>query len=351
MSHSIDAYRSREETVGAWTQRNPADRQVLSDLRHRTEVTQHRHWLDSGLANSIRTYVNKVGPYHNPQETYHYYTPPVCSPEKNDFARYNVEEEGGCDDLDQGDNGWKIIHTDVFRFPPYKSLLCAVLGVGAQFLTLATGIIIMALLGMFNVHRHGAINSAAIVLYALTSCVSGYVSCSFYTQINGQRWVWNIILTSSLFSDPHELLAWKHTRAVHMAIAASCHSVPSLRSCTTSCQILPAEEHHPHGLPALANLLSVGARIRGPHLLPQSGETTVVVWVPRWSTGPRPLFISAHSAFYYRTGSVHERLVQSTEFFGYSLLTALVFSLMLGSVAFWASLAFIRYIYRSLKMD
>lgn len=61
----------------------------------------------------------------------------------------------------------------------------------------------MALLGMFNVHRHGAINSAAIVLYALTSCVSGYVSCSFYTQINGQRWVWNIILTSSLFSGEH----------------------------------------------------------------------------------------------------------------------------------------------------
>lgn len=50
-----------------------------------------------------------------------------------------MEEEGGCDDLDQGDNGWKIIHTDVFRFPPCKGLLCAVLGVGAQFLTLATG--------------------------------------------------------------------------------------------------------------------------------------------------------------------------------------------------------------------
>lgn len=63
-----------------------------------------------------------------------------------------------------------------------------------------TGIIVMALFGMFNVHHHGSINSAAIVLYALTSCVSGYVSCSFYTQINGQRWVWNIILTSSLFS-------------------------------------------------------------------------------------------------------------------------------------------------------
>lgn len=27
-------------------------------------------------------YVNKVGPYHNPQETYHYYQLPVCCPEK-----------------------------------------------------------------------------------------------------------------------------------------------------------------------------------------------------------------------------------------------------------------------------
>lgn len=27
-------------------------------------------------------YVNKVGPYFNPQETYHYYTLPVCVPEK-----------------------------------------------------------------------------------------------------------------------------------------------------------------------------------------------------------------------------------------------------------------------------
>ena len=44
------------------------------------------------------------------------------------------------------------------------------LGVGSQFLFLATGIMLMALLGMFNVHRHGSINASAVVLYALTSC-------------------------------------------------------------------------------------------------------------------------------------------------------------------------------------
>ena len=32
------------------------------------------------------------------------------------------------EDLDQDDNGWKIIHTDVFRFPQAKNLFCAILG-------------------------------------------------------------------------------------------------------------------------------------------------------------------------------------------------------------------------------
>lgn len=31
---------------------------------------------------NVTLYVNKVGPYHNPQETYHYYTLPVCRPQK-----------------------------------------------------------------------------------------------------------------------------------------------------------------------------------------------------------------------------------------------------------------------------
>lgn len=34
------------------------------------------------LGDNVTLYVNKVGPYHNPQETYHYYTLPVCRPEK-----------------------------------------------------------------------------------------------------------------------------------------------------------------------------------------------------------------------------------------------------------------------------
>ena len=50
--------------------------------------------------------------------------------------------------------------------------------------------------------RHHAMNSAAIFLYALTSCVAGYVSGSFFKKLGGTAWTWNIILTASLFALP-----------------------------------------------------------------------------------------------------------------------------------------------------
>lgn len=46
---------------------------------------------------------------------------------RNDFARYNLADDES-DELDQDNYGWKIISTDVFRFPPHKSLLSAVIG-------------------------------------------------------------------------------------------------------------------------------------------------------------------------------------------------------------------------------
>jgi len=55
--------------------------------------------------------------------------------------------------------------------PCYEvDVLMSVAGVGSQFLAIATGVLVMAVLGMFNIHRHGSIDIAVIILYALTSC-------------------------------------------------------------------------------------------------------------------------------------------------------------------------------------
>jgi len=43
--------------------------------------------------------------------------------------------------------------------------------------------------------------------------------------------------------------------------------------------------------------------------------------------------------------------LQTLQFFGYTLLSCYVFFLMLGTVGFFSSLRFIRYIYINIKMD
>ncbi|KAF6017703.1 TM9SF1 [Bugula neritina] len=136
---------------------------------------------------------------------------------KNDFAKYNDDMDA---EEDQEDNGWKIIHTDVFRFPKQKSLFCAVLGVGSQFLTVATGCLLLALLGTFNVHKHGQLNTAAIILYAFTSGVAGYVAASMYKMMDGERWVWNINLTSCLFAVPL-FIVWSVMNSVAWAYGST----------------------------------------------------------------------------------------------------------------------------------
>ena len=92
-------------------------------------------------------------------------------------------------------------------------MIIFVSGNGSQFLALSISIIVMALLGMFNVHRHHAMNSTAVLLYAFTSSIAGYVSANLFKKIGGHNWVWNIVLTSSLFALPF-FIVWSFVNTV-----------------------------------------------------------------------------------------------------------------------------------------
>ena len=99
-------------------------------------------------------------------------------------------------------------------------------GVGSQFLSIATGILLMAMLGMFNVHHHGSINTAAVVLYALTSCVAGYVAANVYKKMGGDNWVWNINLTSAIFARKSLASAQYDCHALIHIASSVCSSPP-----------------------------------------------------------------------------------------------------------------------------
>eukprot|EP00270_Netrium_digitus_P006730 TRINITY_DN1940_c0_g1_i2.p1 TRINITY_DN1940_c0_g1~~TRINITY_DN1940_c0_g1_i2.p1 ORF type:complete len:647 (-),score=171.95 TRINITY_DN1940_c0_g1_i2:358-2208(-) len=118
---------------------------------------------------------------------------------KNDFIKYTREDDSA---EDQEETGWKYIHGDVFRFPPFPSWFCAVIGVGTQLLVLVLSYFGLALVGLFYPYNRGAQYTACIVLYALTAGISGYVSAHLYRQMGGENWVRNIVLTALLFCGP-----------------------------------------------------------------------------------------------------------------------------------------------------
>lgn len=116
---------------------------------------------------------------------------------KNDFIKYTNEDEE-----EHEETGWKYIHGDVFRFPPYPNLFSAVIGSGTQLLVLVFFIFGLSLVGVFYPYNRGALNTACLVIYALTAGISGYVSAHLYRQMGGENWVRNLLLTGSLFSGP-----------------------------------------------------------------------------------------------------------------------------------------------------
>ncbi|KAI9384298.1 hypothetical protein POPTR_012G042300v4 [Populus trichocarpa] len=117
----------------------------------------------------------------------------------NDSVKYANDEELAAD---QEETGWKCIHGDVFRYPKHKSLFAACLGSGTQLLTLTVFIFILALVGVFYPYNRGALLTALVVLYALTSGIAGYTATSFYCQLGGTNWVRNLLLTGCLFCGP-----------------------------------------------------------------------------------------------------------------------------------------------------
>ncbi|MDP2437878.1 MAG: transmembrane 9 family protein [archaeon] len=145
---------------------------------------------------------------------------------KSDYTRYRRREhlKPGEDDDEPDDYGWKLVHGDIFRFPQHTLLFCSLLGVGAQFLVLALFSILLALSGIVSFYNPGgSAYTAALLLYSLTAVIAGLVSSYFFTQMEGQKWAWCVVLTSTLFSIPFFLLG-----VVLNLIAASYDSTSAL---------------------------------------------------------------------------------------------------------------------------
>jgi len=139
---------------------------------------------------------------------------------RSDYARYAKTADEIEDD--QADYGWKLIHGDVFRFPPHKNVFCAFLGIGSQFMAIVVCTLVFSLFGMYYPTNGGNMYATAIGLYAVTSGIGGFVSGRMFKQFNGDRWAWNIVLTATLFAIPFVcVVAYANSVAIYFKVTAA----------------------------------------------------------------------------------------------------------------------------------
>jgi transmembrane 9 superfamily member 2/4 len=114
-------------------------------------------------------------------------------PEANPEAELEEDEEG----LDET-TGWKLLHGDVFRPPPWGGLLAPLVGSGTQLVFMAAGILTLGSLGILNPSFRGGYISTGIALFIVAGVFSGYFSARLFKTFGGQDWQKNLVMTGSL---------------------------------------------------------------------------------------------------------------------------------------------------------
>jgi transmembrane 9 superfamily protein 2/4 len=94
--------------------------------------------------------------------------------------------------------GWKLVHGDVFRPPPYGHILAPIVGSGTQVVFMATGLVLLSCFGVLNPSFRGGFISVGMALFVLAGVFSGYFSARVYKTFGGQRWQKNVVMTGTL---------------------------------------------------------------------------------------------------------------------------------------------------------
>ncbi|KAE8021920.1 hypothetical protein FH972_007767 [Carpinus fangiana] len=275
---------------------------------------------------------------------------------KNDFVKYAHDEEAADD---QEETGWKYIHGDVFRYPKYKSLFAASLGSGTQLFTLAIFIFMLALVGVFYPYNRGALFTALVVIYALTSGIAGYTAASFYCQLEGNNWnskaEFQAPCRTAKFPREIPSLPWYRKTLPQMAMAGF---LPFSAIYIELYYIFASVWGH--RIYTIYSILFIVFII----LLIVTAFITVALtyfqlaaedhewwWRSFLCGGSTGLFIYGYCLYYYYARSDMSGFMQTSFFFGYMACICYGFFLMLGAVGFRAALFFVRHIYRSIKCE
>ncbi|XP_027152936.1 transmembrane 9 superfamily member 2-like [Coffea eugenioides] len=322
----------------------------------------------------------------------------------------------------QEEAGWKVIHGDVFRYPKHKSFFVAAVGCGTQLFTVVLSIMTLGIMGVFRPYDRGVLRIALVFTYAVTNVISGFSAVSFYHQLEGSNWVWNLLLTGFLFGGPLFLaccflnavatiygstaalplgtivvifLIWLFLAFPLLLLGGIVGKITKSKfqaPCrTTQCpREIPALRWYRGVLPQMAfagllpfsviyiQLYYIFASVWGHRVytlygvlficfillvamtalvsigftyLQLAAEDHLWWWRSFLHGGSTALYVYAYCFFYYFERADMSGLMQTSFLFGYMACICYGLFLLLGTVGFFASLLFVRYIYSSIKCD
>ena len=92
--------------------------------------------------------------------------------------------------------GWKLLHADVFRAPPYAGLLAPLIGSGSQLVFMALGLLVLSCLGVLNPSFRGGFVSVGMGLFVFAGIFAGYYSGRVYKTFGGVNWRKNTLMVT-----------------------------------------------------------------------------------------------------------------------------------------------------------
>jgi transmembrane 9 superfamily member 2/4 len=93
--------------------------------------------------------------------------------------------------------GWKLLHGDVFRAPPYSGLLAPLVGSGMQLLFMTVGLLALSCMGILNPSFRGGFVTVGMGLFVFAGLFSGYFSGRLYKTFGGRNWRKNTLIVSN----------------------------------------------------------------------------------------------------------------------------------------------------------
>lgn len=114
-------------------------------------------------------------------------------------ASAGADDAGSDDEIPEDITGWKLVHGDVFRPPPYGHLLAPLVGSGMQLVFMAVGLVALSCFGVLNPSFRGGFISFGVALFLVAGAISGYFSARVYRTFGGSNWQHNAVVTATLF--------------------------------------------------------------------------------------------------------------------------------------------------------